>query len=98
MLILFCMRGCGRHPSARHSLRPLTAEGEIWHNLGHLCLRECEGVAEKKRLWHFRHSGMRRRDKIALLFCAQGAGPNPMAPQQCLAKWVPGSMLRIAME
>jgi hypothetical protein len=22
MLILFCMRGCGRYPSARHSLRP----------------------------------------------------------------------------
>jgi hypothetical protein len=23
MLILFCMRGCGRYPRARHSLRPL---------------------------------------------------------------------------
>jgi hypothetical protein len=39
---------------------------------------------------------MRRRDKIAKLFCAEGAGPESIEPQQHGAKWIPVSMLRIA--
>jgi hypothetical protein len=31
-----------------------------------------------------RHSGMRRRDKIAKLFCAEGAGPESIVPQSSL--------------
>jgi hypothetical protein len=45
-----------------------------------------------------RHSGMRRRDKIAKLFCAEGAGPESIEPLERLEKWIPGSHLRCAPE
>jgi hypothetical protein len=41
---------------------------------------------------------MRRRDKIAKLFCAEGVGPESIAPHERSEKWIPGSMLRIAPE
>jgi hypothetical protein len=45
-----------------------------------------------------RHSGMRRRDKIAKLFCAEGAGPESIEPLEHLEKSIPGSHLRCAPE
>jgi hypothetical protein len=51
------------------------------------------------RYWSLdRHSAMRRRDKIASLFCAQGAGPESIEPLEHLEKWIPGSHLRCAPE
>jgi hypothetical protein len=41
---------------------------------------------------------MRRRDKIAKLFCAEGAGPESISPGIVVAPWIPGSMLCIAPE
>jgi hypothetical protein len=35
-----------------------------------------------------RHSGMRRRDKIAKLFCAEGTDPESIMPQRCWEKWI----------
>jgi hypothetical protein len=44
-------------------------------------LRLTTSCQVKSKCLRFSRSGMRRRDKIAKLFCAEGAGPESIAPQ-----------------
>jgi hypothetical protein len=39
---------------------------------------------------------MRRRDKIAELFCAEGADPESIVPQRFQERWIPGSLVALA--
>jgi hypothetical protein len=57
------------------------ATGKIYIGASAAAPAACSSHHSVFQTARFRHSGMRRRDKIAKLFCAEGAGPESMAPQ-----------------
>ena len=73
-------------PCALNSRGP-TMLGNLGHD--HAAGRRTHAKQQRRR------SGMRRRDKIAKLFCAEGAGPESIGPEQCRERSIPGAAWRL---
>jgi hypothetical protein len=56
----------------------------------------CPCMRDEAIQFTLRHSGMRRRDKIAELFCAGGAGPESIPRGIRAGPWIPGSLVSLA--